>query len=303
MQFKKYPKLYHLHKEETEWILNSGYVYVQEKLDWANASCFLSDDGEKIITCSRNNVVEWFRWLTDYIRSHEGIRYLLWDRPHLRLYWEWLVKHTVDYGKENMNKFYVFDIVDERTDEWLSPLEVVSTCVAYNIDYAKIHWQWDVKELTGEMIEEFAHKSFLWVQWEWVVIKPLEFTNKFGDRVYAKYVTSAFKEKNHITFGNHFKWEIEMYITWEWCTLWRVRKIISKCEDMKERKLALWDTPMVLSMVYYDILKEDGYEILTHKKIKWKVLDIAKLKRFINHKTREIFHTIVNWEELSVAFT
>ena len=72
MNFKKYPKIHRLGKDETLGILD-GDCHTQEKIDGANASIWLGDDGD--IRCgSRNNDVTEgsFNGLVEYVKNHKG---------------------------------------------------------------------------------------------------------------------------------------------------------------------------------------------------------------------------------------
>lgn len=66
-----YPKIHRLGKEEVEGILDYP-VTVQEKIDGANASIWLEDGEIKLGT--RNNEVEDFRGLREYVENHTGIQ-------------------------------------------------------------------------------------------------------------------------------------------------------------------------------------------------------------------------------------
>ena len=72
MQFKPYNKIHALHKEECEGILE-GTCYIQEKVDGANASIWLGDDGEIYYGfrfCDLFLVNDNFNDFNDWARAH-----------------------------------------------------------------------------------------------------------------------------------------------------------------------------------------------------------------------------------------
>jgi len=110
--FKKYPKIHRLGKEETDFILN-GTCVIQEKIDGANVSIWLGEDGTlQCGTRTRHltDPTESFNGFREYVNAHEGMKTFFEHNPTLRLCGEWLVKHTIAYDETKMRKFYLFDI-------------------------------------------------------------------------------------------------------------------------------------------------------------------------------------------------
>src|SRR5574343_2077121 len=112
--FKQYKKIHRLGSAENEGIL-VGTVHVQEKIDGANTSIW-SHKGR--IRCgSRTRELEaGFNGFVDYVNSHQGIQQLLTDMPHIRLYGEWLVRHSISYNETAYKEFY-------RSEEHTSELQ------------------------------------------------------------------------------------------------------------------------------------------------------------------------------------
>lgn len=281
-----YPKILALHKEECEWILD-WHVYVQEKIDWCNLSVWYND---WICIWSRTQIIyEWwdskkeFRWAQDVILKHEWIKKLLEENPNYRLFWEYLVKHTIIYPEEYYNKFYLFDILVDW--EFLETKYVYELADKYWIDTPQLlyEWEWDI-----EKIKSLVWKSSMWVVWEWVVIKNHSFINKFLKKQYAKIVRDEFKEANSIVFWNYNKWDIEMEFATKFVTEARVLKIVNKIEQNEDRKIQIQDTPMVMWLVYNDAFTEE---------IRWfhknKTIDFKELKNKCDNRTRFLFHSMV----------
>lgn len=287
--FTKYPKIYRLWKEEVEWILD-WYVYIQEKIDWANTSIWI--DNWDLQMGSRTQVIykNWektkdFRGFQEYVLQHKWIMQYLEKNPNHILYWEWLVKHTIQYPPEFLNRFYLFDILNKDTWKFIDTVLVDSIADIFNIDKPRIFNEWLMQK---DKIEEFVWKNVRWVAWEWVVIK-WEYINKFWDNVYAKIVHDSFKEENNIIFWNHSKHDIEMKFVSSYITPERVRKIVNKIEQNESRSIVIQDTPKVMGMVLYDAFSEEmrGYS--------WNlVIDMWRLKRLSNSRSRFIFHHYIN---------
>ena len=296
MEFKKYEKIHHINKDESDWILD-WLCYIQEKIDWSNLSVWT--DNWEIKVWSRNqDVSEWsFRGAVEYINTHEGIKALLdtleWE---IRLYWEWLVPHTItDYSPEAYNHFYLFDI--EIDWERMNILEVEELAKEHSIYYAEI-----LAILHQPTIEQL--QEYVWMckikNWgkggEWIVVKNLEYVNKFWNLTYAKIVSDKFKEENSIVFWNTFKWDVEMKIVDKYLTYGRVLKIINKIEQSENRNLCKWDINQIIWMVQYDIITEEAWKIQKS----WTV-DFKRLRWLIGRRTARIAVDHFDWNQQSIA--
>lgn len=306
--FKWYWKIYSLlnsewEREETSWILN-WVCYIQEKIDWANLSVWQED--WNMFVWSRTQVVwtneikNWFRWAVEYINNHEWIKKLFntLERENntkdIRLYWEWLVAHTItNYNPEAYNNFYLYDI--EINWERIDIQEVNNLSLSHQIKCPKL---WGTLENpTKEELLFYVGKSDVWPIWEWIVIKNPNFINQYGNRVYAKIVWEKFKEENSVVFGNHQRWDNEMKIVNKYCTLWRVKKIINKLENIFDRWVIKQDTNAIIWMIQNDIITEEAWAISKE----W-TIDFKRLKWLISKRRARIFIDFIDWNEESVAF-
>jgi len=300
--FKKYPKIYHLGKEETEGIL-SGTVHIEEKLDGANTSVWLDTDG-KLHCASRNREItdgEFFGFV-DYIQNNEQIQALLKDHPEYRLYGEWLVRHTVKYKETAYMKFYLFDITiitdDEINEKFLPRQQGIEIADKYNIPRPAYYGAFD--NPTIEQIQQFVGKSELGEVGEGVVLKNDNFINKFGNHCYAKVVSEQFRENRAIIFSGNSKnsptyWE--MYVINKYITLPRVQKIMDKLQPQLNERLDKKHTPQIVRAVYHDMLTEEIWDIQQ----KVQKLDFQALKRLATKKIARIYHDILD-DTVSVAF-
>lgn len=298
---RHYGKVHRLGKEETDGIL-VGDVAIQEKIDGANVSIWVTEDG-KIEMGSRTRQLrgdETFNGFIPYVLAHTGIQALLTLHPSYRLYGEWLVKHTIDYKATAYKKFYLFDIwVPDGGEEghFLHQEQVASYAKEFGIDVVPMYTP--ITNPTLEQIDELVGKSEFGDRGEGVVLKNLTFKNGFGDMVYAKRVTESFKEDNGIVFGGNNKhsdtyWE--MFVTNKYMTLERVQKILNKLQPEVNERLDMKHIPRIMGMAYHDMLTEEIWEI----QAKVVALNFDALKRCCNKKSRQIFIDILN-DSISVS--
>ncbi len=296
--FRKYEKINRLGKEETDGILD-GLCYIEEKIDGANLSVWI-EDGE-IHVGSRNNDVTnngtGFNGAVEYCRNHEGIKKLLSRHPELRLYGEWLVKHTVDYKATAYKKFYLFDIFDHSKNEFFDTMSVRVFSDDYEID--AVPFLAKLEKPTLEQIMIYVGKSQFGDRGEGVVIKNPNFINKFGSRECAKIVTESFKEDSGIVFGGNNKfsdtyWEV--YVVNKYMTLPRVQKIMNKIQPMVDKKLGMEHIPRISATAYHDMLTEEIWEISKNAQ----GINFNSLKRIAIKKAIQIYKDIIN-DTISIA--
>lgn len=304
--FIKYPKVHRLGKEETDGILDEE-VTVQEKLDGANVSIWIDEQGE-IHTATRNKeITQGFNGFVDYVKNNKEIRTLLEDNPSYTLYGEWLVRHTISYSEGAYQKFYLFDILDRnRFEEDFEPEklagmfidtdDVASIADFYGIPRPQIFGK---GKITEKEAEEFVGKTNLGTVGEGVVIKADNFVNKFGGHSYAKIVSQQFKEDNGITFGGnnkHSETYGEMYVVNKYATLARVEKVMNKLQPLIDERLDLEHIPRIANTCYHDMLTEEIWEIA--KKVP--ALNLKDLKRLANKKFIQIYKDKINGD-VSIA--
>lgn len=291
--FIPYPKIHRLGKEETEGILD-GDVYVQEKIDGANTSIWMEDGVLKMGSRTRE-LTDGFNGFCDYVRNNKGIKDFFERYPKNRMYGEWLVRHTISYKETAYKQFYLFDVMMSDGEYWtLSEVEMEAEKFGINFPqifyFGKINSEEDLKEYIG--------KTNLGTVGEGVVLKR-DFTNKFGDKAYAKVVTQSFKEDNALVFGGnnkHSETYWEMYVVNKYCTLARVQKIMNKIQPEIDERLDKKHTPRVIGTCYHDMITEEAWEIAS----KCGKIDFYALKRLANKKFVQVYHDVLE-NNLSVA--
>lgn len=291
MNFKKYPKVHRLGKDETEGILE-GVVHVEEKIDGANVSIWF-EDGELQMGSRSQSITEGFNGFCDYVRSHPTISKVFEKYPNIRLYGEWLVRHTIAYKETSYKQFYLFDVTDripnleedERENFWPRD-EVHALAKEFDLLYPEYHGEFANPAM--EDLMQFVDKSVLGDAGEGIVLKNPDFRDKFGNHNYAKIVTEKFKEDNGITFGGNNKhsdtyWE--MYIVNKYMTLARIEKVMNKIQPTIDERLDFQHVPRITNTAYHDMLTEEIWEIA--KKVG--KVDFKALQRVAMKKAAQIY--------------
>lgn len=287
----KYPKVHRFGKAETEGFFETeGPFYIQEKLDGANASVWV-EDGEIKIGSRNQEIVApaTFRGLRTWLETTpegENLSEFVLSHPQYRVFGEWLVKHTIAYNLDDMNRFYVFDIYEG--EESVDLYGVHQMCKEYDLLSVPIH-VWDDGKHTEYMAKKHLERSSdFGPQREGVVVTNPKFVNKFGNKCRVKFVTETFKEtakrEKVQRSANGSEWIVGHY-----CTPARVLKCVEKLKTVKELdRLEMKHTGAIISMVYNDILTEEIWEI--QKKVP--IVHFRDLSKQCADKTRQIFHNL-----------
>jgi len=290
MDFQQYPKIRRLGTAETAGILE-GDVYVQEKIDGANASIWFSNDAIQIGSRRRHLPPdESFRGFREWQQERSSTLVdLFTQHPTARLYGEWLVPHTIRYDDSAYSKFYLFDVVFDG-ETWLDLPAVNAFAQTWSFDVPEYHGRFT--NPTPEQLEEFVGKSVLGKSGEGVVLKNPNFINQFGAHQYAKIVTESFKESNAVNFGGNNKhsdsyWEI--YVMNKWMTLPRVKKVVQKLNATIEGGVGIEHTGRVINTAYHDLLEEEIWAI--QKKVG--TLNFKTLAKVCQRKAARLFHDLL----------
>jgi len=270
MEFKKYQHVERYGTTEVEGI-EIGTTFVFPKIDGTNSSVWLDNSG--VVQCGSRN-----RQLTldkdnagfcAYINTQDNIKQCVIDNPNLRLYGEWLFPHAIKtYQDGAWRHFYVFD--------YIPPI-----CVLENGTYDSYT---DQLEKNVFLIQDGTGCG------EGVVIKNYDYKNKFGQIKWAKIIASEFREKHKHKKGNaenslQEKDLIETKIVNKYVTLALCEKVRAKIIEEKGE----WNSkyiPMLLNMIYYDLLNEDCWHFV--KENKFPTINFKTLMSLCYHKTKEL---------------
>ena len=297
MEFKKYQHVERYGTTEVEGI-ELGTTYVFPKIDGTNSSVWLDNNG--VIQCGSRN-----RQLTDgkdndgfreYVFSNENISKCV-SETKLRLYGEWLVPHSLKTYRDNAwRHFYVFDVMEELedgTERYLPYEEYGNIMEKYGLDY--IPPLCSIKNASYESYINQLDKNVFLIQdgkgcGEGVVIKNYDYKNKFGNIKWAKIVTSEFREKHAHEMGHTDKpilgksmieeTIVDKYITSALCEKVKA-KIIEENKEWSSKYI-----PMLLNMVYYDLVNEDCWHFI--KENKFPTINFKTLQSLCFSKTKQL---------------
>ena len=293
MEFKRYQHVERWGNDEVDGI-GVGTCYVFPKIDGSNSSVWAGDHGQ--ICCgSRNRELSLEKdnqGFMAHVLADSALQSAVVDLGW-RLYGEWLCPHSLKtYRKEAWRKFYVFDVTEETGDgfryvpyeeysielfarriECIDPLTVIE-----NPSYDQlVSWL----DRNNYLIEDGKGAG------EGLVIKNYNYTNKYGRIVWAKIVTTEFKEKHTREMGapnQKGKTQMEQKYAEEFVTEAVVSKVFSNiiCEVSWSSGLI----PRLLETVYHDVVVEDVWTFL--KKNKFAALDFKVLRQFVYAKVKEV---------------
>lgn len=292
--FIRYPHLEKLGNVEVENI-ELGETYVFPKIDGSNASLwnvdgdFFAGSRNRILTFENDNA----GFMNTLLRTEYGEAYkkMLTTYPHLRLYGEWLVPHTLTgYREEAWRRFYIFDVMDQNTGKFLSYEEYLPLVDEYGLDFIPCYKK--IRNGDSSMfLKEARDIRYLLKDeqpyGEGVVIKNYSYSNCFGRQTWAKLVLTEFKEQ-HVAAGDPP----------EAGTICNEEIIVDACitEALVAKEYAKiveaeggWSNkciPRLLETVYYCMVTEELYSNL--KVIKNGSLNFKALKQFAYQKVKNI---------------
>jgi ATP-dependent RNA circularization protein (DNA/RNA ligase family) len=184
-----------------------GPVKVFEKLDGGNCQISISEGklipGSRSRPISGNRIqkVSWFGDFTKWVYSSPQLYNL--DENQV-LFGEWLSFHNVDYNPEKIDQFYLFDVYDRKTGQFLDYPRGLESLEAREIDLNCLETLTEgtisLDDLKQVLARESEYRdSFM----EGVVVKNYE------QQKFAKLVRPEFSE---VARGNRLP-NIEKYMT------------------------------------------------------------------------------------------
>jgi hypothetical protein len=289
--FIKYQHLEKYGNTEVEGI-EIGTCHVFPKLDGTNGQLWMEDG--KLMAGSRNRVLSLDNDNAGFYNAminDENIRKFFMSNPNLTLYGEWLVPHTLKtYEDSAWRKFYVFDVFNRETNKLLHYAEYTKLLDEHILRYlppiALIFnggHEYFIECLKKNV---FLIKDGMGVG-EGIVIKNYAYENRFGRQTWAKIITNEFKENHHKEMGApEIGGEVvEQKIVEKCVTQHLVDKTVAKITLEKDG----WSSkyiPMLLSMVYYDLVHEELWDQL--KEHKQPTINFRTLNTYTIHKVKEL---------------
>jgi len=296
MSFRKYMHIERFGNTEVEGI-ELGQVYVFPKLDGTNSSAWWN---ERIRAGSRNRELDTINFEQDnagfasYVgKEHPYTRHLdfLLRNRNLRLYGEWLVPHTLKtYRDDVWNKFWIFDVYNDETDQFLSYEAYKPLLDEFNLDYIP-----PLAIIKNGSYENFIHvlnQNNLFIKdgegiGEGIVIKNYDYYNKFRQQIWAKIVAAEFKEKHIREMGapESSGKMVEELIVEQFCTEALIDKVFSKIYVEMDGWTSKY-IPRLLETTFYDLVREDIWQIL--KDYKNPSINFKTLKALVIMKVKQV---------------
>ena len=293
MPFKEYMHIERFGTDEVQGI-ELGDCYVFPKLDGTNASVWVEDGkircGSRKRELSIDNDNAGF---CAYVEANHGIFFdffLTW--PMFRLYGEWLVPHTFkNYREGSWRKFYIFDVYSTTSERYMHYSEYETILKVNGLDY--IPPLCTIKNATYDnLLVELENNKFLVTDGkgagEGIVIKNYNFENRFGRTVWAKMITTAFKDKHVVEMGvpqKKFADLPEQVICDKYVTPHFVNKVYAKIANENGG----WNSkyiPRLLQTVYYDLITEESWNFV--KELKMPTVNFKTLNHLTINSVKQI---------------
>ena len=293
--FKEYTHIGRFGNEEVEGI-ELGEVYVFPKIDGTNSSLWFDTNQSPMLRGgSRTRELSLESDNAEFYKKHvvDGLHWdFLAKNQNLRLFGEWLVPHSFKgYREDAWGKFYVFDVYNDETEQYLSYTAYQPLLEEFGITYIPplaIIRNGDYARFLKYVAENYFLCPDGGEPGEGIVIKNYDYQNKFSHQCFAKIVRQEFKELNTRSMGAP---EINMGLMNE-------ERILNKCLSTalidKTIEKMLWTDgedkhgwnskmiPELFGRVYYDLIKEELFDAL--KEINYGNINFKTLKAvMINH--------------------
>ena len=289
--FIKYPHIERLGNDEVEGILD-GVCHIMPKIDGTNASVWLEENEPHAGSRRRKLSVDddnagFYQWLLNSETGDRVVAYLN-QYPSRTLYGEWMVPHSLKtYRKDAWRRFYVFDVFDRETGQFLPYDEYIDGLDAFGIDAIPVL---EVCEYpTEEHLLGLLDKNTFLIEdgngvGEGIVVKRYGFVNSYGRTTWAKLVRNEFKEKNAKAFGApkvSMLSGIELELAETYVTAGRIQKVLDKmteADPWSSRRI-----PELFNRVWNDLITDEMWNII--KKHKNPTIDF---KQFHNAVVRQV---------------
>ncbi|HEU04057.1 MAG TPA: hypothetical protein ENH95_02920 [Nitrosopumilus sp.] len=295
--FHKYPKIKIIGDEENAELLVSpnDTIYLEEKIDGANFRFMKTENG--ILFGSRSNELgygveeaekNWkrcIRFILEKVPKEDSFNI----KPGIIFYGECCVKHSFDYDWDKIPPYLGFDIMNE--ERFYDGPAKTNIFKAINLPIVPLIEIKKAKEITGPFNDAMVPQShYSKSQAEGMVFKNYE------KQIFAKYVTTKFKEVNKNVFGTPKRYSetdadriVAMY-----CTNPRIDKQIFKLVD-EGKKLEMALMKELPKRILEDIYAENWREIL-YSNFK---LDMKRVRSKVAIRCKNVLQQIITNNALS----
>jgi len=309
MTFKQYQHIERFGNDEVQNI-ELGKTYIFPKLDGTNSSVWVDkiETGYKVSAGSRMRELSlekdnagFLSWLSGESDAAENFNIFSLSYPQLRVFGEWLVPHTFKgYREDAWRKFYVFDVLNDETDQYMSYEAYKPLLDEFGIDYIP-----PLAIITNGSYDNFqrvlSENRYLCPDngepGEGIVLKNYDFYNRFGRQVWAKIIRQEFKDQFHKVMGPpEIGGKMNEELILDRClSVALIDKTIAKIlwsEDQKSEQVAGtsgWSSkyiPRLLETVFYDIIKEELWD--SWKDIKFGSINGKTLKALTINRIKQL---------------
>ena len=177
------------------------HIQISEKWDGANGS-IAWEDGELKAFSRKNelNMSNNLRGFWEFVQTLDKEKFR--DLGNRVLFGEWGISHTVKYNQDAYSKWYVYDMFDKDTEQWLPQTVVKEFAESHGLEY--IHVLYDGPFISWEHCRTFLHSPAYGKDQEGIVIKNQSKLNSPDCRnpFYLKIVNDEFCETK---INNHIK--------------------------------------------------------------------------------------------------
>lgn len=292
MTFKKYQHIERYGTDDVKGI-TLGKCYIFPKIDGTNGSVWIEEG--KVKAGSRNRELtleEDNQGFYKYIKQQDNIKEFLSYHNNLRLFGEWLVPHTLKtYREDAWREFYVFDVYDDGKEKYISYEKYQPLLEEYDIEYIPPIAIID-KPKKENLINQLDKTSQYLIEdgeglGEGIVIKRYDFENKYGRTVWAKMVTSRFKEKHNKNEPPEMQGTttVEEKIIDNYLTEDLIEKEYSKIVNREDGWRSQY-IPELLGRVYHALINEETWNFI--KEYNRPQIDFGDLKYMTNNKIKKV---------------
>ena len=197
---KRYVDIQRLKDKYAMAFTEGEHIVCQEKLDGSNSQILFDSETGTLKAFSRRNELtseSTLQGFWDFVQTLDAKSFgsILGDR--YIIFGEWLVRHTIRYPEDKMRQFYVFDVWDTVTEEYL-PWERTFKDFVLPLGLKTVPVFYDGKFTTWDEVTKFVGKTEMGGEptGEGIVVKSQDrLDNKFsGTPSYVKIVAKEFSE-------------------------------------------------------------------------------------------------------------
>lgn len=194
VQQKKFMDIVRLGHKTTLGVLGENdNIVIQEKIDGANAS--FRRVGNELVAFSRNHQLTPENNLGGFYEYVQGLDIHIGEG--LIFFGEWTNPHKVKYP-EHQKKFFLYDIYDIESGKYLHFDFVKAIGESLGLNLVPVFYEGKYESF--EHLQSFVGKTALGGKLgdietgEGIVVKNPDYVDRFGNQIFVKLVTDAFRE-------------------------------------------------------------------------------------------------------------